>query len=87
MEKDSACKVFEDQQDYVEDIYEQLRDGIRRYALYGKMFAYPEHWKFLKAEVKRVLNYEVEKAFSKLVIKETKDGIIMMKFDEKDQNV
>lgn len=83
MRNDSASKIFEDQEDYVEDIHEQLREGIQRYTLYGKMFAYPQHWKMLKEELKRFLNYELERAFSQIVIKETKDGVIMMKFDEK----
>ena len=76
-------KVFEDQQDYVEDVKEQIRSGVKRYVLYMKMFGYPYQWKILKDELKRFINYEMESAFSKTVIRDTEEGTIIMRFDEK----
>jgi hypothetical protein len=82
MEQDSSCKVFEDQEDYIEDIHEQFRDAIRRYTLYSKMFAFKKDWKSSREELRKFLHYEIEASFSKMVIKESGDGIIVMRFDE-----
>lgn len=76
--------IFEDQEDYIEDIRDQLREAIKRYTLYSKMFGYPNHWKYLKDELRRFIHYELERAFSRIIIKETNEGIIMMKFEEND---
>jgi len=72
--------IFEDQDDYIEDIQEQISKGIERYVLYAKMFGYSRDWHKHKLTIKQFLNYEIERAFSRLVIKETEDGTIIMKF-------
>ena len=85
MEKDEEVIVFEDQDDYIEDIREQYREATRRYVLYCKMFGYPCDWKMMKDELKRFMHYELESAFSHTIIRETSDGIIMMKFDDPEE--
>jgi hypothetical protein len=82
--KKEPYTIFEDQEDYVEDIKEKLSAQIKRYTLYNKMFADPVHWKLAKDELKRFINYEIERAHSLIVIRETKDGGIQMKFHEPD---
>lgn len=78
------CKVYEDQEDYIEDIHDQFREAVRRYTLYAKMFGYPKDWKRMRDELKRLIHYELERSFSKIIVKDTADGIIIMKFEEKD---
>lgn len=81
---ESQCVIYEDQDDYIDDVEEQIRDGIRRYTLYSKMFAEPEHWKMAKDEIKRFFHYELESCFSKTAVKRDIDGIIRMRLEEKD---
>lgn len=83
MQAESEYRIFEDREDYVEDVKEQIRGGVKRYVLYAKMFGYPQNWKMLKDEMKRFIHYELESAFSKTVIRDTEEGTIVMRFDEK----
>jgi hypothetical protein len=81
---DPEYTIFEDQDDYVEDIKEQFREAVRRYTVYCKMFGYSKDWKMMRDDLRRFLHYELESSFSHMVIKETADGIIVMRFEEKD---
>lgn len=74
--------IFEDQDDYIEDIKDQIRVAIKRYTLYSKMFGHPSEWKHMRQELKQFMNYETEKMFSMVVIRETMDGCIKMEFPE-----
>jgi hypothetical protein len=85
-EKKEPYTIFEDQEDYVDDIRENLRNEIKRYTLYNKLFASPQHWKMAKDELKRFVNYEIEKAHSLIVVRETNDGGIQMKFHNPDES-
>ena len=78
--KPEPYTVFEDQDDFIGDIQEQISKGIERYVLYAKMFGYSRDWRKHKLTIKQFLNYEIERAFSKLIIKETEDGTIIMRF-------
>jgi hypothetical protein len=81
---EEECKIYEDQEDYIEDVYDQFRDAIRRYTMYAKMFGYPKEWKPMREELRKFIHYELERSFSKIIVKDTVDGIIIMKFEEKD---
>lgn len=78
--------IFEDQDDYIEDIRDQFREATRRYVLYCKMFGHPKDWKIMREDLKKFVSYELGKSFHNLVIKETADGIILMKFEKNDEN-
>jgi hypothetical protein len=78
--------IFEDQDDYIEDVKDQFREATRRYTIYCKMFSHCKDWKMMRDELKRFLHYELEKTFHHTVIKETSDGVITMKFEENDQH-
>jgi hypothetical protein len=83
MEKaQESYTIFEDQDDYIEDVRDQFRSAIKRYTLYAKMFGRPKDYKSMKDELRKFVNYEVEKTFSSVVIKESGDGGISMRFDE-----
>lgn len=84
MEHDSSVSIFEDQDDYIEDVKEQFRAAIKRYTLYSKSFGRPREWKMLKDELRRFVHYELESSFSKMIVREDCDGIIMMRFDDKE---
>jgi len=36
--------------------------------------------------LRKFIHYELERSFSKIIVKDTKDGIIVMKMDENDGN-
>jgi len=82
MQQEQAFNIFEDQEDYLEDIKEEFRGAIRRFTLYSKMFSHPKDYKEMKDEIRKFLNFELEQTFHKTVIRETSDGIIRMNFSD-----
>jgi hypothetical protein len=53
--------IFEDQDDYIEDVKEELRAGIKRYFIYCKMFGEVKDYRAMKEELKRFVHLEAEK--------------------------
>lgn len=80
MEPDPEITIFEDEEDYIEDIKDQFREAVRRYTVYCKMFGDAKNLKYMKDELRRFIHYELESSFSHMLIKP--EGIIIMKFDE-----
>jgi len=76
--------IFEDQDDYIEDIKDQFRRSIRRYTMYCKMFGHPSDWKEMKNEWKKFMHYELEKTFHDVVIRESSKGGISMYFHDEE---
>lgn len=68
-----AFTIFEDQEDYLEDIKDQISDAIKKYTLYCQMFVEPNFWKHSKDDMRRFVHYELEKSFSDSKLKTKED--------------
>lgn len=70
MEHDLECMIFEDQEDYLEHIKDQISESIHKYTRYSKTFVESDLWKHSKDDMRRFVHYELERSFSNVADKD-----------------
>lgn len=70
MEPESECIIFEDEEDYLEHIKDQISESIKKYTRYSKAFVQTDLWRHSKDDMRRFVNYELEKSFSNVLDKD-----------------